>query len=38
MVGANETATDPEGRFTLPRRFFAPAIVTHMPKPELGLF
>ena len=37
-VGADETVTDAEGRFALPRRYFAPALVTHVPEPELGLF
>jgi sugar lactone lactonase YvrE len=38
LVGADETVTDAQGRFTLPRRLFAPALVTHVPEPELGLF
>jgi hypothetical protein len=38
LVGADETVTDGQGRFTLPRRFFAPALGTHVPEPELGLF
>jgi hypothetical protein len=38
LVGADETVTDAEGRFALPCRFFAPALVTHVPEPELGLF
>ena len=37
-VGADEATTDAAGRFTLPRRFFAPALVTHVPEPELSLF
>ena len=37
-VGADETGTHAAGRFTLPRWFFAPALVTHVPEPQLGLF
>lgn len=37
-VGADETVTDAQGRLALPRRLFAPALVTHVPEPELGLF
>jgi sugar lactone lactonase YvrE len=38
LVAADETVTDADGRFTLPPRFFAPALVTHVPEPDLGLF
>ena len=38
-VGADETATDAAGRFTLPAPVLrARRIVTHVPEPELGLF
>ena len=38
LVAAAETATDAQGRFTLPPRLFAPALVTYVPEPDLGLF
>ena len=39
QVGADETRTDAKGRFTLPRRVFAPVLGRHpVPEPELGLF
>jgi sugar lactone lactonase YvrE len=38
LVSADEVRTDEQGRFTLPRRVFALAIVTRVPEPELGLF
>jgi hypothetical protein len=38
LVAAGETVTDAAGRFTLPPRFFAPALVTQVPAPDLGLF
>jgi hypothetical protein len=38
FVGAAEAVTDAEGRFTIPFRVFAPALVTYVAEPELGLF
>jgi sugar lactone lactonase YvrE len=38
FVGAVEAVTDAEGRFTIPFRLFAPALVTYVAEPELGLF
>ena len=37
-VSADETATDPDGRFTLPARRFVPARAARDPEPQLGLF